>query len=117
MTKAEKGVLLALAALGRKKWHSDWQVTKVRLWQKHYAERGVEKPDVVWSVVISTPGYLGQLSISQYQRVTERWLSSFVHRGLAEVREETTEVGEKLLIHFGPSFRISKTGQKVARAI
>jgi hypothetical protein len=112
MTKAEREVLSALSKLGRRSWHSGWQVTKARLWM-------VRRPETNWSGAylantIGTPAELNQLSISQYQRVTEKWLDSFVRRGLAEIREETAEIGG-IVVHFGDGFRVTKEGQKVAR--
>lgn len=110
MTKVEKETLLALDALGRRTGHSANEVTNERLWQRHgemYESHGYIKG--------SRPSHMRNNEYAQYLRITEKWLESFIHRGLAEVIHDRVKAGRSLVFFVGPFYKISKEGRKLAR--
>jgi len=111
VTRVEKETLLALDKLGRKSWHLLHTITNVRLKMRYGAFKHWE--GVPWGQRPSMTN--GEMA--QYTRVTEKWLESFVHRGLVEQEYSAVKAGSKLLMHMGPFWRISKEGQKLAKEL
>lgn len=109
MTRVERETLLALNHLGRKAYQPLHTITNVRLKIRH---TGSKRWDATpWG---HRPSMTNQ-ELGQYYSVTEKWLKSFVHRGLAEIQHPSARAGAKLILHFGPMWRISKEGQKQAK--
>lgn len=111
MTKVERETLLALAKLGRRRHHSDYEICKVRLWMRDHdkpAWAGVECGDY--------PPHYTNRKFSQCMRFTEKWLGYFVRRGWVEAKQETAKAGETLVLMLGPVYRITKAGQQAAKA-
>lgn len=91
MTRVEREALQALAWPGQRRWHILRAVTNVRLKARH---------------IDSTPSTSGR---------REKWLSSLVHRGLAESKYHRTGSVTSLVFFTGTFYKISKEGQKLAK--
>jgi hypothetical protein len=112
MTKVERETLQILHELGRRTGHSANEVTNWRLWARHgrmYERHGYVKG--------TRPSHMRNNEYAQYLRVTEKWLESFVHRGLAEAIHDRVKAGKKLNLVIGPLYKLTKEGQKLARKV
>lgn len=103
MTRVEKETLLALHALGRRQPHTTYEVTMKRLQLRH----GWKEP--------KRPHSIRNNEMCQYLGATEKWISSFLGRGLAEGRNQEVKAGPRLQLYVGPFYMITKEGQKLAR--
>ncbi len=113
MTKVERETLMALAHLGRRSAHTTNEITNTRLWMRTYpADPHPQK------LKGSRPHAAeDSRKYSQYQHVTEKWLSSFAYRGLVQVCHDRVKAGSTLRLIFGPFYKITEDGQKLNKGL
>lgn len=96
LTPAVKDTLKALAALGRRRGHTAYEVCIKRLENRKFATFAETVP---------------------YLRTTERKLYTLVHLKLAESFFQNTKAGRDLTLAVGPLFKVTVEGQRVVRKV
>jgi hypothetical protein len=97
MTKTEKEYLLALFKLGRRTSHTPFEILEARLGFSPH-----ELPKARYSAL------MGAIELRLYRLTRKLYAETCHHR---------TSAGKNLAIIFGPYYKISKAGQKVARVL
>jgi len=97
MTETEKKYLLALDKLGRRTSHSPFEILEARLG--------------------FSPHKLTRARYSAFMGAIELRLYRLVRKTYAETCHHRTRAGGDLQIIFGPYYKITEAGRKVARAL